>query len=60
MTSSECFLNSAAPAAMPEYMPTSIITLELSGDVTVTSKVAEMSLSQLVARMSARWVLEQS
>eukprot|EP00731_Ephydatia_muelleri_P031413 Em0022g927a len=43
----EHFLNSAALAAMPEYMPASVITLELSGDVTVTSKAAEMPLSQM-------------
>ena len=54
---SECFLNSAALAATPEYMP---VTLELSGDVTVTLKAAEMPLSQLVTRMSAERVLEQS
>ena len=45
------------------YIPTSIIiTLELSGDVTVTSKAAEMLLSQLqlVTRMSAGWVLQLS
>ena len=58
MSFSECFLNSAALAATPEYMPASIITLELSGDVTMTSKAAEMLLSQLMTRMSAGRVLE--
>ena len=60
MSFSEHFLNSAALAAMPEYMPASVITLELSGDVTVTLKAAEMPLSQMVTRMSAGRVLEQS
>ena len=48
-----CFLSLAALAAAPEYMPASIMVLELSGDATVISKAAEMSLSQLVTRMSA-------
>ena len=58
MSFSECFMNSAALAATPEYA--SVITLELSEDVTVTSKAAEMPLSQLVTRTSAGRVLEQS
>ena len=53
-------LNSAALAATPEYLPASIIILELSVDVTVTLKAAEMPLSQLVTKMSAGQVLELS
>ena len=55
-----CFLSSAALAAAPEYMPASVMILELSGDATVTSKAAEMPLSQLVTRMSAGRVLDLS
>ena len=54
------FLNSPALAATPEYMSTSVIILDLSGDVIMTSKAAEMPLSQLVTRMSAGRVLELS
>ncbi|KAL5475188.1 hypothetical protein EMCRGX_G027257 [Ephydatia muelleri] len=55
----EAFAETLALAAMPEYMPASITTLELSGDVTVISKAAEMPLSQLVTRMSAGRVVKQ-
>ena len=53
-----CFLSSAALAAAPEYMPTSVMVLELSGDATVTSKAVEMPLSQLVTRIE--WLLDGS
>ena len=39
-----CFLSLAALAAAPEYMPASVMVLELSGDATVTWKAAETPL----------------
>ena len=42
-----CFLSSAAFAAAPEYMPASVMVLELSGDVTVTSKAAVVPIGAL-------------
>ena len=55
-----CFLSSADLAETRWYMPASNILGELSGDVTVMSKAAEVPQSQLVTRMSAGRVLALS